>query len=89
MRVEVIYATPEQQLILTLEMPEEATAGEAILASGITARYPEIKLADGQIGVFSRPCDLNHRLRPGDRVEIYRPLRVDPMMARRARALRK
>jgi putative ubiquitin-RnfH superfamily antitoxin RatB of RatAB toxin-antitoxin module len=89
MRVEVIYATPEQQVIHTLEMAEGATAGEAIEASGIMARYPEMKLADGQIGIFSKPCDLNHRLRAGDRVEIYRPLRVDPMMARRARALKK
>jgi putative ubiquitin-RnfH superfamily antitoxin RatB of RatAB toxin-antitoxin module len=89
MRVEVIYATPEQQVIVALEMAEDATAGEAIEASGITARYPGMKLADGQIGIFSKPCDLNHRLRAGDRVEIYRPLRVDPMMARRTRALKK
>jgi len=84
-RIEVAYAKPEAQAILAVELPEGATAEQAIRASGILARFPEIDLAVNSIGIFSKVCALERALRPGDRVEIYRPLIADPKEARRAR----
>ncbi|MBI3371172.1 MAG: RnfH family protein [Betaproteobacteria bacterium] len=89
LRVEVVYATPELQDVAALELPAGATAMAAIRASGMLGRHPEIDLARQKIGVFGKPVDANTALRDGDRVEIYRALRVDPRAVRRARALRR
>lgn len=86
LRVEVIYATPEQQDVAIVELPPGATVMAAIRASGILRRHPEIDLARQKIGVFGKPAHAGTALRAGDRVEIYRALRVDPRAARRARA---
>lgn len=88
MRIEVAYATPEEQVILLLEAPEVLTVEQAIRASGILERFPEIDLSLNGVGIFGRVCPLESRLMPGDRVEIYRPLLVDPRVARRERARR-
>jgi len=89
MQVEVAYARPDRQILLPVEVAEGATVGEAIRASGILAKCPEIDLAAATVGIFSKPCTLDRRLRPGDRVEIYRPLVADPKEARRSRAAKK
>lgn len=89
MRVEVAYAKPEAQVVVPLEVAEGTTAAGAIEASGLLDKFPEIELADNRVGVFSKPCPLNHVLRAGDRVEIYRALIADPKEARRNRAARK
>lgn len=89
MKVEVAYAKPEAQLVLPVEVPEGATAEQAIRASGILGRFPEIDLASSSIGIYGKPCALERGLRPGDRVEIYRPLIADPKEARRGRVQRK
>jgi uncharacterized protein len=86
MDVEVAYATPEQQLIVALKMPEGATVECAIMASGLLNRFPEIEGADIKAGIFSCVCKLDQVLKQGDRVEIYRPLIHDPKEARRQRA---
>ena len=88
MRIEVAYAKPEQQTLLSVELPEGSTAEAAILASGILDRYPEIDLQQHKIGIFGKLCKLDQRLKAGDRVEIYRPLLIDPKEARRNRAAR-
>lgn len=89
MRIEVVYATPERQDVAVVELPAGATAIAAIRASGMLERHPGIDLATQKIGVFGKPVDASTTLRDGDRVEIYRALRVDPRAARRARASRK
>lgn len=86
LHVEVVYATPEQQDVAVVEVPPGATAIAAIHASGILQRHPEIDLARQKIGVFGKLARAGTALRDGDRVEIYRALRVDPREARRARA---
>ncbi len=88
MRIEVAYAKPEQQTLLSLELPEGSTAEAAILASGILDHYPEIDLHQHKIGIFGKLCKLDQCLKAGDRVEIYRPLLIDPKEARRNRAAR-
>jgi len=86
MLVEVAYAEPDQQVILPVTVPTDATAKMAIEASGILERYPHIDLEKQKVGIFSRLVTLNQRLQPRDRVEIYRPLIADPKAARRERA---
>lgn len=84
--VEVAYAKPEEQVILPIKVPAGTTAEQAILESGILARFSEIDLAVNKIGIFSRVCPLDQILQQADRVEIYRPLANDPKEARRQRA---
>ena len=71
---------------VTLELPAPATALDAIRASGLLERHPELGLGEPLIGIWGRACALETALRDGDRVEIYRPLTVDPKEARRLRA---
>jgi putative ubiquitin-RnfH superfamily antitoxin RatB of RatAB toxin-antitoxin module len=84
-RVEVAYALPERQVIVRLRMPV-VTALEAIQASGILEKHPEIDLRKNKIGVYGRLVSLDTLLRDQDRVEIYRSLIADPKEVRRKRA---
>lgn len=84
--VEVVYATPEAQAIVALELDGGASLRDAVEASGLLARFPEIDLEINKTGVYATPAALDQRLRDKDRVEIYRPLRADPKEVRRQRA---
>lgn len=84
--VEVAYALPHQQLIIPVQVALETTAEEAILASGILRKFPEIDLGTNQIGLFGKLTKLDKKLRHLDRVEIYRPLIADPKEVRKQRA---
>jgi putative ubiquitin-RnfH superfamily antitoxin RatB of RatAB toxin-antitoxin module len=88
-RVEVAFATPERQLILPVEVPAGTSAIEAVRLSGIEEQFPEIDLAKNRMGVFGKLCKPERLLAPGDRVEIYRPLKADPKVVRRERAAKK
>ncbi|MDD1626070.1 MAG: RnfH family protein [Methylococcaceae bacterium] len=88
MDVEVAYANPEQQVIVALEMQEGVTVEQAIQASGLLNRFPEIDATDLKVGIFGSVCKLDQPLRQADRVEIYRPLIHDPKEARRQRAVK-
>ena len=83
--VEVVYARPAAQTLLTVRLGAGATVLQAIRASGVLDECPEIDLARMGVGVFGKIVALDARLRAGDRVEIYRPLTVDPKEARRRR----
>jgi putative ubiquitin-RnfH superfamily antitoxin RatB of RatAB toxin-antitoxin module len=72
-----------------VEVATDATALDAIRASGLLERFAEIDISSQAIGVWGRHCSLETRLREGDRVEVYRPLALDPKEARRQRARRK
>jgi uncharacterized protein len=84
--VEVAYALPQQQLIIPVQVAANATAQEAIEASKIIEKFPEIDLTINEIGIFSKLIPLNTPLRAMDRVEIYRGLIADPKAARKERA---
>ncbi|MDO9049286.1 MAG: RnfH family protein [Methylobacter sp.] len=86
--VEVAYAKPEQQVIVTVAMEEGATVEAAIKASGLLELFPEIALSELKAGIFGVVCKLDQSVRDGDRIEIYRPLVHDPKEARRQRALK-
>ena len=84
--VEVVYALPERQDLVSIKLPAGATLQRAIEASGLLLKYPEIDLASGRFGIYSRISKPDSVLRDRDRVEIYRPLIADPKEVRRRRA---
>ncbi|BBU96687.1 MULTISPECIES: RnfH family protein [Providencia] len=86
LNIEVTYALPEKQFLLSVKVKEGATIEEAILASGILALRDDIDLKKNKIGIYSRPAKLTDLVQDGDRVEIYRPLIADPKELRRKRA---
>ena len=88
LRVEVAYATPDKQTIVRLEVPQGCTVAQAIERSAIREQFPDMQLDADAVGIFSRKVSLDHELREGDRVEIYRPLIADPKESRRERAAR-
>lgn len=83
---EVVYALPQKQEIVAVKLPEGATARQAIEASGLLTKYPEIDLAKNKLGVFAKLTKPDASLRDHDRVEIYRPLIADPKEVRKQRA---
>ncbi len=84
--VEVIFALAEEQHLIRVQMALGTTVRDAITQSGILQRYPEIDLELSKVGIFNRLCGLDQQLKAGDRIEIYRPLKIDPMDKRRKRA---
>lgn len=86
LRVEVVYAVPGRADCTEVVLPANATVRDALLASGLCERHPEIDPDTVKLGVYGTPCEHHARLADGDRVEVYRPLAVDPKEARRARA---
>ncbi|AOE49272.1 RnfH family protein [Kangiella sediminilitoris] len=86
LHVEVAYALPDKQTILQLEIDPNITVREAIHQSGILEQYPEIDLNIQKVGIFSKLAKLDDYLHDGDRIEIYRPLLIDPKEVRKQRA---
>ena len=86
-RVAVVYADPQTQIEKWVDVSVDSTAGEAIAASGIADSLPS-GFTPAAIGIYGRIVDEHHRVRDGDRIELYRPLVIDPKEARRRRAQR-
>lgn len=88
MRVEVAYALPNNQRIVTVEVPEGCTVYDAAVASGIANIFPDIDLESVPMGVFGKavPKPKEEVLKENHRVEIYRPLIADPKASRAKRA---
>ena len=84
--VEVIYACPDHQQSIAVALPNGATIRAAIERSRIMEAYPEIDLAVNKVGIFGVLRQLGDTVLDGDRVEIYRPLLIDPKEARRRKA---
>lgn len=89
LRVEVVYALPEREDAVKLSLLAGATAADAVRASGLLERHPEIDLARQKIGIYGKVVAAGALLADGDRLEVYRPLLLDPKEARRRRALKK
>lgn len=81
--VEIVFALEESQYLLAVSAPIGSTVAEVISRSGFVERYPQHNLADLAVGVWGRAVDKNHVVVDGDRVEMYRPLEMDPREARR------
>jgi len=83
LQVEVVHALPGAQTCVRVSLPAGATVGDALEKSGL------LELARGKVGIFGRLVRLDSPVADGDRIEIYRPLAVDPKEARRRRAARR
>ena len=86
MEIEVVYATAETQKIVQLDLPEGACVRDAVIASELHLTTPAIEVDVTPVGIYAERVQYDTLLRDGDRVEIYRPLLLDPMQARRQRA---
>ncbi len=86
--VEVAYAKPELQKIIKLDVETGCSVMLAAQRSGIVEVFPEINLETVKMGIFGKAIAKPeiHELHDGDRVEIYRPLLIDPKELRKARA---
>lgn len=84
--IEVAYATADCQVVVPLQVPLGTTIEQAIKLSGIDERCPEIDITKQPVGIFGKQVKLTTLVTAGDRVEIYRPLLIDPKQARRQRA---
>ena len=89
MKVSVVYALPDRQIVRELELDGPATVRDALEQSGLMSEFPEIGSASQPVGVFGGIVPLGKALRHGDRVEIYRPLNVEPKEARRQRSTKR
>lgn len=86
MHIEVVFALPERQELLSLELEAGATVADAIARSDVAALFPEHDLGRLPVGIWGRVVERDQPLEDGDRVEIYRPLAIDPREQRRALA---
>ena len=82
MKVEVVYARAANAEVVSVDLPAGATVRDALAASRLESH-------DHAVGIFGKRVGLDHPLAEGDRVEIYRPLAIDPKEARRLRAKKK
>jgi len=84
--VKVVYCPPDTVWAREVRLEEGATLRSAILASGVIGAFPDLRIEALDVGVFSRRREMDEVLKDGDRVEIYRPLLVEPKEGRRRRA---
>ena len=83
LQIEVVFADTREQRLLSLSVANGTTVAEAIEQSGIQQHFPAVDLSALDVGVWGQPVERSRVLRDGDRVEIYRPLLMDPREARR------
>ena len=90
-RCTVVFALPERQWLWQVELPDQASVADALAqakdkATAQTGADAVTVPWDADVGIFGEPCGRDALPRDGDRIEIYRPLRSDPKVSRRARA---
>jgi putative ubiquitin-RnfH superfamily antitoxin RatB of RatAB toxin-antitoxin module len=86
LRVEVIYALPQQAWSAVLQLPYGTTASEAVMRSGFASKIPGFDTANLGYAIYGKSISAATVLRDGDRLELLRPLIADPKQARRQRA---
>ncbi len=84
--VEVVYALPERAVVKTFRLPSPAKLGDALALAAADPDFSGIDVDRAVVGIFGRPAGREQLLKAADRIELYRPLAVDPKAARRARA---
>jgi putative ubiquitin-RnfH superfamily antitoxin RatB of RatAB toxin-antitoxin module len=87
--VEVAFALPDRQTLLTVRVGEGASIGDALAASGIFELHPETRDAGIEVGIYGKILPRDHRPADGDRIELYRALVADPKISRSARVAKK
>ena len=83
MQVEIVFASPTHQVLKTVVVEDGATVADVIAASGLARHFSDYDLNALQAGVWGKPVDRARQVSENDRVEIFRPLEMDPREARR------
>ena len=84
--IEIVYGLADRQVLKSMTVVEGTTVREATLKSGLEVEFPELDLQQSPLGIFGKAVKDETVLRDGDRIEVYRPLLIDPKEARRKRA---
>jgi hypothetical protein len=84
-QIEVVYPLAHEQILFKTQVAENASIRDGILASGVLQRYPQLNLANLEVGVYGKLVKLDDSLHAKDRIEIYRPLMADPKAVRKQR----
>jgi putative ubiquitin-RnfH superfamily antitoxin RatB of RatAB toxin-antitoxin module len=85
-QIEIAYCLPEKQILIPLNIVFPSTVKSALLLSGFFDQFPHLDIDSVDLGIFGQRVTLETLLREHDRIEIYRPLQIDPKQARRLRA---
>ena len=88
MRVELVYADPVREVLIGFEAPAGSTVRDCVEHSGLFRLVPELRGMRPGFAVFGRRVEPAAPVSEGDRIEVLRPLRIDPKEARRLRARR-
>lgn len=86
--ISVVYAMPDRQALVKLQVPSGTTVADAVRLSGLASRFPELATAPLDCAIFGRVVPLDQAVAAGDRVEVLRPLLIDPKESRRQAAAR-
>lgn len=82
--IEIVCGDANRQELIQREVDEGATARQAVVeCRKLQEAFPGLDLLSSQLGVWGQPVSDEHLLQDGDRVEVYRPLQLDPREARR------
>lgn len=87
--IEVVYATAQKQCLWQGQVEKGTDARTALLQSDMASHFPEVNFQEAPIGVFGKKVADDYVLQAWDRVEVYRPLLIDPKENRRRRILKK
>ena len=86
LEIEIVYGLADRQVLKSMTVAEGTTVREAALKSGLEVEFPKLDLQQAPLGIFGKAVTDETMLRDGDRIEVYRPLLIDPKEARRKRA---
>ncbi|HFC8521462.1 TPA: RnfH family protein [Neisseria subflava] len=86
LEIEIVYGLADRQVLKSITVAEGTTVREAALQSSLEVEFPELDLQQAPLGIFGKAVKDETALRDGDRIEVYRPLLIDPKEARRKRA---
>ena len=84
--IEVVYALPDHQWVQALEVDAQTTVAQAVACSGLYQAFPQLADTTLTLGIYGKVVSPETVLKKDDRIEIYRPLLVNPKQARRHRA---
>ena len=84
--VELVFALPDRQVLRSITLAEGSTVADVIDKGNLLRDFPDLVLEEVQAGIWGRPVERDRVVREGDRVELYRPLEMDPREARRLKA---
>ena len=86
LEIEIVYGLADRQVLKSMTVAEGTTVREAALKSGLEVEFPKLDLQQAPLGIFGKAVKDETVLRDSDRIEVYRPLLIDPKEARRKRA---